>query len=119
MRAFASISGPEPRRNSNRNDPLTAMKQHVFKRSRRVGGKATRAKTYSGRYRLDGDIRDITVSLGVTDKQVAESKLAAIVRQAERERQGLLAPLIQIETVSRPLKLEPIPKPLRYWQAIC
>ena len=80
------------------------MKQHVFKRSRTVNGVRIKAKTYSGRYRLDGDTNDTSVSLGVTDKQVAEAKLAGIVKQAERERQGLAAPLRQIETVSAPLK---------------
>ncbi len=81
------------------------MKQHVFKRGRTIKGQRIKAKSYSGRYRLDGEVKDTEVALGVTDKQVAESKLAAIVKQAERERQGLAAPLRQVETVSMPLKL--------------
>jgi integrase len=81
------------------------MKQHVFKRSRMVDGKRVRAKTYSGRYRLDGDLRDTEVPLGVTDKQVAQSKLADIVLQVQMERQGLAAPSRQVETASAPLKV--------------
>ncbi len=80
------------------------MKQHVFKRSRMVDGKRVRAKTYSGRYRLDGDLRDAEVPLGVSEKQVAQSKLADIVLQKQLERQGLAAPARQVETVSAPLK---------------
>lgn len=81
------------------------MKQHVFKRSRTVDGKRVRAKTYSGRYRLDGDFKDTEIALAVTDKQVAQAKLAEIVKRAEMERQGLAAPSRQVETVSAPLKV--------------
>jgi len=81
------------------------MKQHVFKRSRIVDGKRVRAKTYSGRYRLDGALRDTEIPLGVTDKQVAQSKLADIVLQVQMERQGLAAPSRQVETASAPLKV--------------
>ncbi len=80
------------------------MKQHVFKRSRMVDGKRTRARTYSGRYRLDGDFKDTEIPLGVTDKQVAQSKLAEVVLQKQLERQGLAAPSRQVETVAAPLK---------------
>jgi integrase len=80
------------------------MKCHVFKRSRMVNGVRVRAKTYSGRYRMADDLEPVQVALGVSDKQVAQSKLAAIVKQAEMERQGLSAPLRQIQTVSMPLK---------------
>jgi integrase len=80
------------------------MKKHVFKRIRMVDGKRTRAKTYSGRYRLDGDLKDTEIPLGVTDKQVAVSKLAEIVLQKQQERQGIITPARQVETLSAPLK---------------
>lgn len=80
------------------------MKQHVFKRSRTVDGKRVFGKTYTGRYRLAGDLKDTEVALELRDKQSAQSQLAAIVKQAEMERQGLAAPLKQIQTVSMPLK---------------
>ena len=81
------------------------MKQHVLRRSRIVNGKRVRAKTYSGRYRLEGDLKYTPVKLGVTDKQVAQSKLADIVLRVQMERQGLAAPSRQVETVSAPLKV--------------
>jgi hypothetical protein len=86
------------------------MKQHVFKRSRIVDGKRVRAKTYSGRYRLDGDLRATEVPLGVSDKQVAESKLAEIVRLAQRQRQGVDDPIRETETLALPL-----PSLVREW----
>ncbi len=79
------------------------MKQHIFKRSRLVNGVRVKAKTWSGRYRLDGDLKDTPVPLGVTDKQVAQSKLAGIVKQVRNERMGLVAPQLQVETLSMPL----------------
>jgi integrase len=80
------------------------MKQHVFKRSRLVDGKRIFAKTYTGRFRIAGDLKDTEVPLDLKDKQSAQSQLAAIVKQAEMERHGLAAPLQQIQTVSMPLK---------------
>ncbi len=79
------------------------MKQHVFKRSRMVKGKRVFAKTYSGRYRPTGALKDLQIPLGVTDKQVAQSKLAAIVKQAELEKHCLVAPRLHVETLSMPL----------------
>ena len=80
------------------------MKQHVFKRSRIVNGKRLFAKTYTGRYRLAGDLQDTEVPLDLRDKQSAQSQLAAIVKQAEMERHGLAAPAQQVQTVTMPLK---------------
>jgi integrase len=79
------------------------MKQHVFKRSRVVDGVRVKARTYSGRYRPAGAIKDVQVALEVTDKQVAQSKLAAIVKQAELEKHGHVAPRLQVETLAMPL----------------
>ena len=98
-----AFPGATPCRHRIRQYLFPIMKQHVFKRSRTVDGLRVRAKTYSGRYRLDGDSKDTTVALGVTDKQVAQSRLTEIVRQAEREREGLASPARQIETVQAPL----------------
>ena len=81
------------------------MKQHVFKRSRTVNGVRVKARTYSGRYRPDGALQDVQVALGVTDKQVAQSKLAAIVKQAEQEKYGHVTPRLQVETLGMALPL--------------
>src|SRR5207253_1141072 len=47
---------------------------------------------YSGRYRLTGRSKTITVALGVSDKQSAETKLRNLIRNLEREAAGIIAP---------------------------
>jgi len=49
------------------------MKCFVFKPKRQAGGRSAVSACYSGRYRLSGDFRDTTISLRVSDKQVAEA----------------------------------------------
>ena len=65
------------------------MMQNVFRAKRWVNGKRRVSRTYTGQYRLAGDAKPRRVSLGVSDKQVAQEKLRQIVREAERERAGL------------------------------
>ena len=65
------------------------MQQHVFRRRRKVGGKMVVARCFTGRYKLDGDSRSTEVALKVTDKRVAEKRLAEIVRDEQRGRAGL------------------------------
>ncbi len=65
------------------------MQQFVFKPKRKVDGKTIIQRTYCGRYKLDGDKRLKQVSLGVTDKRVAETKLNEIVLQKQRKRAGI------------------------------
>ena len=76
----------------------------VFKPRRQVRGKLRKARTFSGRYRLNGEIKVTTVALGVGDKQVAEEKLRKIVREVEREREGLSPSKGHREAVKRPLE---------------
>jgi integrase len=66
------------------------MKCFVFKPKRQAGGKSAVSACYSGRYRLAGELRDTTIALGVSDKQVAEAKLRRIVQELEREGEGLI-----------------------------
>jgi integrase len=47
------------------------------------------ARTWSGKFQLPGDAKPTVVALGVSDKQVAQERLRAIVRAIERERAGL------------------------------
>jgi integrase len=77
------------------------MMAFVFKSKRRVNGKVRSARTWSGQYRLPGDLKPIRVALGVTDKQVAKEKLSRIVRDAEREREGLSLPKKQRDAAMR------------------
>jgi integrase len=62
----------------------------VFKRRRKIKGRIVTARTYTGRYRFNGDPRCTTVNLGAADKQVAQQKLHAIMQREERERAGLV-----------------------------
>ena len=80
------------------------MTEHIFRPKRWVKGKLRVARTYSGRYRIAGDSRVITVALGVSDKGVAKEKLRRIVREAEREREGLIPPRRQREATQLPLE---------------
>ncbi len=65
------------------------MQQFVFKPKRKVDGKTVLARCFSGRYKLVGDSKQTTVSLGVTDKRVAQMKLAKIVESEQLRRAGL------------------------------
>jgi len=60
-------------------------------------------RTWRAKIRLDGEtcIRDI--SLGTSDEQSAKARLAAKIREAEREAAGILAPKMQREAAARPL----------------
>ncbi len=65
--------------------------------------KGKRARLYSGRYRIEGMPAEKTVALKTSDKQVAQQKLREIVREAEREAAGIIAPKAQRESAARPL----------------
>jgi len=80
------------------------MIAHVFKPRRRVNGKIEPRRTYRGRFRLAGDLAVTDIPLGTADKQVAEHKLAEIIKEKERERAGLIAPKLQRNAAQRPIK---------------
>ena len=80
------------------------MIQYVFKPSRKKNGKTTKARLYSGRLRLAGETTIRTIPLKTADKQVAEAKLSAIVRDMEREAVGIVPPRIQRDAAQRPLE---------------
>lgn len=81
------------------------MMANVFKYSRRnSAGKLVKAKTYTGRFKLDGDTRYREVPLHCRDEQVARQKLQQIILQAEREREGLAVPLVQKECMAASLE---------------
>ncbi|MFA9480468.1 tyrosine-type recombinase/integrase [Phycisphaerales bacterium AB-hyl4] len=79
------------------------MIMYVLRRKRKRNGRAVQDRTYTGRYRLEGQGQVQTVALGVTDKRVAAEKLKAIVNQAERERAGLVLPEREVSAAQRPL----------------
>jgi integrase len=61
------------------------------------------ARTYSGRYRLDGEKRITQVELGCSNRQVADKKLGKIVEDQEREAAGIVAPKVQRDAARIPL----------------
>jgi integrase len=62
---------------------------NVFRPKRRINGRLHVGRLYRGRYKLDGEFRMTTVPLCTTDKQQAQQKLLALVRQREKELAGL------------------------------
>ena len=79
------------------------MPHHVFKPKRMKNDKRVQSKIWWGQYRLDGDPKYTRLSLGVTDKRVAERKLEELVRDLERERAGLLSPKGERDAAAMPL----------------
>ena len=79
------------------------MISHVYKPKRKKNGKTVVSRNYRGRYRLDGDFAVTEVALGTSDKQVAQKKLQDIIREAELERAGLIAPKTQRISAERPM----------------
>jgi len=76
----------------------------VFRPKRRVNGRVRVGRTYIGQFRLSGDPKPTRIALGVSDKQVAEAKLSRIVRDAEREREGLAPPKAHRDAAKRPME---------------
>jgi integrase len=74
------------------------MVAYVVKGRKRSNGKRG---PYRGRYRIgDGPLQD--VSLDTTDKQVAERKLRQLVKEAQQEAAGIIAPREQREAAEKP-----------------
>jgi integrase len=67
------------------------MIQYVFIPKRRGRGRLSRA-CYSGRYKVLGMAKPITVPLVTTDERIAEEKLQAIVDELQREAAGIISP---------------------------
>ena len=76
---------------------------NVFKPKRRHDGKSAVSRMYRGRYRLDGESGITDVPLHTNDKQVARQKLEEIVRERQREREGIIPPKHQRIAALRPL----------------
>jgi hypothetical protein len=79
------------------------MINHVYKTKRMRGGKRIVGRLYRAKYRLDGESKIHDVPLGVCDKQVAEQKLAAIVRECEKAKFGLSPGQSVRESLQKPL----------------
>ena len=77
------------------------MIRHVYKPSKREGGKRVFDRLYRGRYRLDGEERIREVPLKTPDRQIAEQRLNKIILDEQREREGLLAPKAERDAAKR------------------
>ena len=76
----------------------------VFRARRRVKGKVRVARTWNGKFQLQGDAKSTVVALNVTDKQVAQEKLRRLVRMAERERAGFGPSRAEREVTKQPVE---------------
>ncbi len=75
----------------------------VEKRQFRKGGKLHSTRCYYLRYRLADMPADRRISLGVTDKQVAEKKAREFIQEQEREASGIIEPRIVRDAAKKPL----------------
>lgn len=65
--------------------------------------KGDKARLWSARVRLDGWSKRRTFPLHVSDKRVAEQKLAKLIEELEREAAGIGTPKVQKEAAQTPL----------------
>ena len=77
------------------------MIAYVYKPKRRANGKVETQHTYRGRYRLQGEFSVSDVTLDTADKQVAHTRLMALIQDKEREQAGLTAPASERQAVAK------------------
>ncbi|MGH7990550.1 MAG: tyrosine-type recombinase/integrase, partial [Limisphaerales bacterium] len=80
------------------------MIAYIYRPKRQRNGKNVSSRIWRARLKLNGDVKSCDISLGVSDKQVAEQKLRDITRDHERVSVGLLAPASQRETFENPME---------------
>jgi integrase len=80
------------------------MSGYVYRKTRIKNGKKVKDRTYRGRFKLDGELGQRDVALKVSDKQVAEKKLRELIKEAEQERAGIIAPRLRREAAQAPLE---------------
>jgi len=61
----------------------------VYRPKRKIGGKTVTSRLYRGKYRVGDMAKPEYVSLGVTDKQVAQTKLNKFIQDKEKELAGI------------------------------
>ncbi|MBI2513548.1 MAG: tyrosine-type recombinase/integrase [Opitutae bacterium] len=70
------------------------MIEYVFRPSRKINGRRVKSRLYSGRYSIARGERPRTVALHTPDVAVARKRLRDLVVDAQREREGLVAPRV-------------------------
>lgn len=76
----------------------------VYRPRRTKNGKTVVNRVYRGRYRLDPNSPLVEVSLGTSDKRVAEQKLAEIIKEKQWEAAGIIAPKLQRDSAQKGLR---------------
>ena len=79
------------------------MIAYIYRPKRQRNGKLVSSRVWRARLKLDGDIKARDISLGVSDRQVAEQKMRESIRDQERVSVGLMAPAAQRETFENPM----------------
>ena len=79
------------------------MEARIYKPKRLHNGKRTIGRLYRARVKLNGDNKVRDVSLGVTDKQVAQQKLNKLIQELEHESAGLIPAKPEREAAQSPL----------------
>jgi integrase len=78
------------------------MIHSVTKRRKRMRGKLVESRNYYLRYRIGDMLSDKWVSLGVTDKGVAQAKAVQFIKDLERELAGIAPPKKLVAAASLP-----------------
>ena len=79
------------------------MIQTLYRPKRLRDGKRIVSRLYSARIRVGGERRILNVSLGVSDKQVAQEKLRRLLQEKEKELNGLPPSKVQRDAAQEPL----------------
>jgi integrase len=80
------------------------MIAYIYRPKRREGGKVVAGRIWRARLKLNGDAKPRDISLGVSDKQVAEQRLRDEIREYERMAVGMTAPAAQRQAFQSPLE---------------
>ena len=81
------------------------MIAYIYRPKRQRNGKLVSSRIWRARLKLDGDVKARDISLGVSDRQVAEQKMRENIRDRERVSVGLMAPAAQRETFENPMAI--------------
>lgn len=79
------------------------MIAHVYKPKRMREGKRMVGRLYRAKYRIKGESKIRDVLLGVSDRQVAQQKLATIIRDCEKEACGMIPAQSVRDSLQKPL----------------
>ena len=79
------------------------MEARIYKTKRFRNGKRVTARLYRARVKLTGDNKVRDISLGVSDKQVAQQKLNKLIQELEHESAGLIPAKAEREAAQSPL----------------